>query len=178
MTKNHLTSIFIIYLTSDVYILHGAGRNNYLRKDRYNNRLVPLSSMSTQFVKSPPTPADSKLWMIGKKWRRSQRTGLDYTDLDEISTTHQDIDIASLIDALHKQLSGNLKQSIDYVDHRIVASYSENGKALVYGYPPEREADAEKKASYNNDTVPAAGAVKQPQQQQTTFKTQSEPQTQ
>src|SRR4249920_282668 len=36
----------------------------------------------------------------------------------------------------------------------------------------------EKKASYNNGTVPAAGAVKQPQQQQTTFKTQSEPQTQ
>ena len=108
------------------------------------------SSMSTQFVKSPPTPADSKLWRIGKKWRRSQKTGVDYTDFDQIGTTHADVDIEGLIGLLRQQYAGTLKQSINCEGHRLVGSYSQDGKPFVYGYPANREAEAEKKASYNN----------------------------
>jgi hypothetical protein len=65
-------------------------------------------------------------------------------------TKHSDIDIPSLIEALNKQLAGKLKQSINYVNHRIVASYTPDGKVFVYGFTPDREEEAEKKASYNN----------------------------
>jgi hypothetical protein len=112
-----------------------------------------------QFVKSPPTPADSELWKIGTKWRRSQTKNVDYTELDNIMTKHKDIDIPSLIEALNKQLAGNLKQSINYVNHRIVASYTPDGKAFVYGFTPDREEEAEKKASWNSgpaQSVPKA----------------------
>jgi hypothetical protein len=125
-----------------------------------------------QFVKSPPTPADSELWKIGTKWRRSQTKNVDYTELDNIMTKHSDIDIPSLIEALNKQLAGNLKQSIDYVDHRIVASYTPDGKAFVYGFTPDREAEAEKKASYNSGVVPEGANQQQRTLQQTDFKSQ------
>jgi hypothetical protein len=119
-----------------------------------------------QFVKSPPTPADSELWKIGIKWRRSQTKNVDYTELDNIMTKHSDIDIPSLINELNNQLAGKLKQSINYVNHRIVASYTPDGKAFVYGFTPDREEEAEKKASWNSGVVPE-GAKQQQQQQRT-----------
>ena len=120
---------------------------------------------TTQFQKSPPTPADSELWKIGSKWRRSQKTGLDYTELDNIQSTHEEIDIQSLMEALDDQLSGKAKESIQYVGHFLVASQTQDGKVFVYGYPPNQKEQAEKKASYNGKGG-SGSSVRQGQQQQ------------
>lgn len=119
-----------------------------------------------QFVKSPPTPADSELWKIGTKWRRSQTKNVDYTELDNIMTKHSDIDIQSLLEALDQQLAGELKESIDYVNHLLVASYTPDGKTFVYGYTRDRREEAEKKASFNTGKVPEGGGGVQTQQKQ------------
>lgn len=121
-----------------------------------------------QFVKSPPTPADSELWKIGIKWRRSQTKNVDYTELDNIMTKHSDIDIPALLEQLNLQLDGKIKESIDYVGHLLVASYTPDGKTFVYGYTPDRKEEAEKKASFNNGVVPEG--VKSQQQQLTVGK--------
>ena len=119
-----------------------------------------------QFVKSPPTPADSELWKIGIKWRRSQTKNVDYTELDNIMTKHSDIDIQSLLEALDQQLAGKLKESIDYVNHLLVASYTPDGKTFVYGSTRDRKEEAEKKASFNTGKVPEGGVQTQQKQQQ------------
>ena len=123
-------------------------------------------SMSTnqQFQKSPATPADSELWKIGKKWRTSAK-GIDYTELDNIMSTDPEIEIESLLEALNEQLAGKVQESIQYVGHYLVASHTPDGKAFVYGFPPNRKDEAEKKASYNKGYN--TGSVPAPRQQQT-----------
>ena len=107
---------------------------------------------TTQFQKSPPTPADSELWKIGKKWRTSAK-GIDYTELDNIMSTDPEIEIESLLEAFDEQLAGKVSESIQYVGHYLVASHTQDGKTFVYGYPLNKKDEAEKKASYNTGRV-------------------------
>ena len=107
-----------------------------------------MSTSNQQFQKSPPTPADSELWKIGKKWRTSAK-GIDYTELDNIMSTDPEIEIESLLEAFDEQLAGKVSESIQYVGHYLVASHTQDGKTFVYGYPLNKKDEAEKKASYN-----------------------------
>lgn len=130
--------------------------------------------MSTQFVKNTNSPPqDSELWSVADGWKTSTQTGLDYTNLDQVYESEEEHDF---IDALKDQLSGKVKQSIDYAGHFMVASYSQNGKPLVYAYPKNRAQDADKKASYNKGVVPTGTGGPQQQQsrpqQQQVFKPQ------
>ena len=136
-----------------------------------------------QFVKNTQKPSDdSELWAVADGWKISQQTGLTYTSLDDIFKTQND---HQFHDALVKQLNGKIKQSLDIgLGYLFVASYSQNGKALVYAYDPSRKEDADKRASYNKpqepqqklETVPEAANQPPPQQQQQTILSQPQQQ--
>src|SRR5688500_104013 len=127
-----------------------------------------MSNNQQQFVKNTNKPPEnSELWSVADEWKISQQTGLTYTPLDNVYKTQND---HQFHDALVQQLNGEIKQSIDIgIGYLFVASYSQNGKALVYAYDPSRKEDADKRASYNKpqqqqqqesqqklETVPAA----------------------
>lgn len=124
--------------------------------------------MSTQFVKNTNKPLpDSELWTVADGWRISGQTGIAYTNLNEIYTDAENEDAMANIfyNTLKEQLAGKAKQSIEYVGHYMVASYTKDGKGpFVYAFPPNRKDEAEKKASYNNGTVPTVQSQQQTQQ--------------
>src|SRR5687768_7570482 len=107
-----------------------------------------MSNNQQQFVKNTNKPPEnSELWSVADEWKISQQTGLTYTPLDNVYKTQND---HQFHDALVQQLNGEIKQSIDIgIGYLFVASYSQNGKALVYAYDPSRKEDADKRASYN-----------------------------
>lgn len=122
-------------------------------------------SNQQQFVKNTNKPdANSELWTIADEWKISGTTGLPYTAAENVFRTANDHEF---YDAIVSQLKGEIKESLDIgLGFYFVASYSQNGKALLYAYPPNRKEDADKKASYNNGSVPAATATGGGQQQQ------------
>lgn len=126
-------------------------------------------SNQQQFVKNTNKPdANSELWTIADEWKISGTTGLPYTAAENVFRTANDHEF---YDAIVSQLKGEIKESLDIgLGFYFVASYSQNGKALLYAYPPNRKEDADKKASYNNGSVPAAatGGGQQQQQQSAT----------
>lgn len=110
-------------------------------------------SNQQQFVKNTNKPdANSELWSVADEWKISGTTGLPYTAAENVFRTANDHEF---YDAIVQQLKGEIKESLDIgLGYYFVASYSQNGKALLYAYPPNRKEDADKKASYNKGVVP------------------------
>lgn len=135
-------------------------------------------SNSQQFVKNTNVPApESELWSIADGWKISNSTGIPYTKLDNVYATPNDHE---LVDALKSQLSGNVKESIDFIGHYLVAAYSKDGTALLYAYGKHQKDEAEKKASYNNGVVPTGNSTgggnnNNNQTTKTTFSTATRP---
>lgn len=120
-------------------------------------------SNQQQFVKNTNKPdANSELWSVADEWKISGTTGLPYTAAENVFRTANDHEF---YDAIVQQLKGEIKESLDIgLGYYFVASYSQNGKALLYAYPPNRKEDADKKASYNKGVVPTGGDNNQQQQ--------------
>ena len=122
-----------------------------------------MIGMSNQqpFVKNTNKPdASSELWSIADEWKISGTTGLPYTAAENVFRTANDHDF---YDALIQQLQGKIKESLDIgLGYYFVASYSQNGKALLYAYQDKEAAD--KKASYNKGVVPIGGGGDNQQQ--------------
>lgn len=121
-----------------------------------------------QFIKNTnKPPAESELWSIADEWKISGTTGLPYTAAENVFRTANDHEF---YDAILQQLKGEIKESLDIgLGYYFVASYSQNGKALLYAYQDKEAAD--KKASYNKGVVPTGGGDNQQQQQKITAQT-------
>lgn len=130
-------------------------------------------SNQQQFVKNTNKPdANSELWSVADEWKISGTTGLPYTAAENVFRTANDHEF---YDAIVQQLKGEIKESLDIgLGYYFVASYSQNGKALLYAYPPNRKEDADKKASYNKGVVPTDGSQQQPSPQQKITQTSSQ----
>lgn len=133
-------------------------------------------SSNQQFVKNTNVPApESELWSIADGWKISKSTGVAYTKLDNVYSTPNDHE---LVDALNSQLSGKVKESIDFIGHYLVAAYSQDNTPLLYAYGKDQKDQAEKKASYNNGVVPTGTSKTQGgnnQTTKTTFSSNSRP---
>ena len=126
-----------------------------------------------QFAKNTNAPApESELWTIADGWKISAKSGKIYTNLDKVYTVDENSEGAetsnALYNALLDQLSGRVKEPIDYVGHYIVAGKSQDGTELVYAFYKNQLQDAEKQVKYSassgfSGTVPKAQP--KPQQQ-------------
>ncbi len=121
-----------------------------------------------QFVKNTNAPSpDSELWTIADGWKISAKSGKIYTNLDKVYTVDENTEDAvtanALFTALTEQLSGKVKEPIDYVGHYIVAGKSQDGTELVYAFYKNDLAGAEKQVKYSASSGGVVSVPKGPQ---------------
>lgn len=109
-------------------------------------------SGNQMFVKNTNTPPEeSELWSIGEGWKISAK-GKTYTNLDKIYKVPDKHPNAAELNAFPKslvdQLTGRIKDVVDYIGYYFVASTSTDGTELVYAFEKTDLDGAKKQVKY------------------------------